>query len=225
MWPSKIYVEPHQPRRWKAPSQLGEECGISTGDVKVRPSGGQRHPRGGPPLHAPPANVQPVNVSQDRIGIPGEPGSQRSFARQEPDARLWVVGAIVHGILKDKRGKHLVPKWTNIRKSWIPPVDSDGRHALFTSGKVGTGMFIYHKECFECIGPLPDWANHNAIADGIDEWLELEPGTTGYGSDRSKSPRGHVGNPFGDDHGFFMRLCQFYRVHAIQAALYVHYVR
>jgi len=135
---------------------------------------------------------------------------------QEPEARLWVCGVVVHGVLKQE-GIHLVPKWTKLRHAWMPPVNSDGVHEHFRSGKVGTGMFVFHRECLEQTGLMPPWLNHNQIADGVDEWLGYE---TGYSSAKRL-----VGNPFGDDWAMFRKLTMFYQVHLIQACLYVQYVR
>jgi glycosyltransferase involved in cell wall biosynthesis len=135
---------------------------------------------------------------------------------KEPDVRLWVLGVVMHGIHKEN-GKHTVPRWTKLRKAWMPPVDANGVHAHFTSGKIGTGMFVFHRECYEKIGPLPPWKNHNFVADGVDEWLGYE---TGYGSDKKL-----VGNPWGDDWAYFRKLTMHYRVHLIDACLYIHYVR
>ncbi len=139
-------------------------------------------------------------------------------ARSEPEARLWVCGAVYHGMIKDEKGRHICPRWTKMRKAWMPPVDTDGTHSEhFPSGKVGTGMFVYHRECYEKIGSLPDWRNHLEIADGIDEWLGY---TTGYSAKER-----WVGNPFGDDFAMLRALTLHYRVHLIEAALYVQYVR
>ena len=135
---------------------------------------------------------------------------------QQPDARLWVCGVVVHGVLKVD-GKHVVPKWTKLRKAWMPPVNSDGAHSHFNSGKVGTGMFVFHRECLEQTGLMPPWINHEQIADGVDEWLGYE---TGYSAAKRL-----CGNPFGDDYVMFRRLTQFYQVHLIGACLYYQYVR
>jgi len=147
------------------------------------------------------------------------------YSKQNPDTNLFCVGAVVHGVKKDDRGVHLVPAWTKLRHAWMPPVDTNGCHSLFNSGKIGTGMFIYSREAYEAIGPMPPWANHNKIADGIDEWLGLPRGTTGYGTDNALYPRGLVGNPFGEDHAYFQKLCMHFRVELIPACLYIHYVR
>jgi glycosyltransferase involved in cell wall biosynthesis len=140
------------------------------------------------------------------------------YSKRESEVMLWVVGAVVHGMMKVD-GVHVCPKWTKIRKAWMPPVNCDGEHEHFRSGKVGTGMFIFRRECLDKTGYMPDeWGNHNKIALGVDEWLGYE---TGYGGERCIP----VGNPFGDDWAQFRRLTQFYRVHLIDAALYIHYVR
>ena len=78
-------------------------------------------------------------------------------------------------------------------------------------------MFVFHRECYENIGPMPHWKDHLAVADGVDEWLGYE---TGYSGDKK-----WVGNPFGDDWAYFRKLTQFYRVHLIEACLYIQYLR
>lgn len=138
---------------------------------------------------------------------------------KEPDAMLWVCGVVVHGVLKVD-GKHMVPSWTQIRAAWMPPVSCDGCHTLFTSGHVGTGMFVFNRKCLDTVGYMPDWLNHNQVADGIDEWLELPLGTTGYSSAKRL-----VGNPWGDDFCLHQKLSLHFRNHLINAALYVQYIR
>ena len=141
------------------------------------------------------------------------------YTRLDPEARLWVCGSRYHGMVKDEDGKHLVPKWTKLRRAWCPPPakESDG-YAHFNSGKVGTGMFVYARECLEKTGLFPEhWHNHNHIADGVDEWLGYE---TGY-----SSAKRWVGNPNGCDWAMFRKLTLFYTVHLIEACLYNQYVR
>jgi len=146
--------------------------------------------------------------------------------RQNPEARLFVCGAVVHGMVKEE-GRYEAVKWTKLRPAWVPPfVDRNATnfriapkwvHGYFPSGKVGTGMFIFHREALEKVGPMPDWRSHLEVADGIDEWLGYE---TGYSAAKK-----WVGNPWGEDHAYFSKLSHFYQVHPIPAALYVQYVR
>jgi len=154
---------------------------------------------------------------------------------QEPEARLFVCGAIVHG-MHGPRNARICPAWTKIRPAWMPPVDANGRHAYFDSGKIGTGMFVFHRECYEEVGPLPLWQHPDHIADGIDEWLGLPYGTLGYGSGKREreveTPPllrgrgvGHIGDPWGDDHCYMLALARRWQVHLIHAALYVQYIR
>jgi len=144
---------------------------------------------------------------------------------QNPDVSLFVLGVIVHGMVGE-RNNRICPAWTKIRKAWIPPMDSNGCHLLFKSGKVGTGGFVFKRECLDVIGYLPEWQHPDHIADGLDEWLGFEFGTTGYGSGRrGGDARGHVGNPWGEDHALFQKLYLHYLAHPIHAALYVQYLR
>lgn len=148
---------------------------------------------------------------------------------QEPDARLWVCGVVVHAMIKGESdvvkpdmGCHICPKWTQIRKAWVP--ESIG--TLFNSGDVGTGMFTFRRDCLDVTGLLPEWRTPYDIADGIDEWLGVEPGSTGYGSGAEGHPqRQLVGNPWGEDHALFQKLCLHWEAYLIQAALYVQYRR
>ena len=155
--------------------------------------------------------------------------------QENPDARLFVCGAIVHG-MEGKPNARVCPAWTKIRNAWRPPVDANGRHTYFNSGRVGTGTFVFARECYEEVGPLPPWKHPDDISDGIDEWLGLTFGTLGFGSGKReretdaeplirKRKVGHVGNPYGEDHALFQRLALDFRVYLVQAALYVQYVR
>jgi len=62
------------------------------------------------------------------------------FIDRDPDVDLWVVGAVVQGVKsggpKERYGGQQVPYWTRLRKPWIPPVDTNGRHEIFDSGHV-----------------------------------------------------------------------------------------
>ena len=143
--------------------------------------------------------------------------------QQAPDARLFVCGALVHGVCKDENGKHLVPVWSKLRNAWDPPLDpGEPVHAPFMSGKVSSGEFVYHRECYEKIGPFPPWINPMQIAGGIDDWLGY---TTGYSAKRREDGGRWVGNPFGEDFTYLRKLSMFYRIHIIKAALYIHYIR
>lgn len=139
---------------------------------------------------------------------------------RQPEALLWVCGAVVHGMERDAQGVHTIPKWTDLRKAWRPPPDESGRgwvHGHFPSGTVGTGMFVFRKECLEKTGYMPAWEDFCEMADEVDEWLGY---TTGYSCEKK-----WVGNPWGDDWVMFRRLTQFYRVFLIDVCLYVNYIR
>lgn len=139
---------------------------------------------------------------------------------QQPEANLWVCGAVVHGMIKTAEDKHVVPKWTKLRLPWMPPLNEEGDfpvHDHFPSGKVGTGMFVFRRECLDETGLLPPWRNIQELSDGIDDYLGYE---TGYSYAKK-----WVGNPWGDDHAMFRKLTMHYEVHTVEACLYVHYVR
>lgn len=138
---------------------------------------------------------------------------------QDPNVRVWLGGVIVHGVKKHQEtGEHLVPIWTKIRVAQIPPLSEDGmHHEHFNSGTIGTGMFVYHREAMEKIGPMPPWVTFYDISDGCNEWL-------GYQTPYSAAKK-WIGNPYGDDWVYIRKLSMFYRIHKIDAALYVQYVR
>lgn len=139
---------------------------------------------------------------------------------QQPEVDLWVCGAVVHGMHKSAADKHIAPKWTTLRKAWKPPLNDNGGfpiHSHFTSGKVGTGMFVFRQSCLDKTGLLPNWHNIQELSDGLDEYVGEE---TGYSWAKK-----WVGNPWGDDHAMFRALTMHYEAHALEACLYVHYVR
>lgn len=149
------------------------------------------------------------------------------FIQHEPDARLIVCGAVVHGVRKDG-GKHTVPAWTKLRPAWAPPFDETGQHMhdLFASGRVGTGMFAFRRDCLETTGYLPPWNTPYEVADGLDEWLGVPPGASGYGSGAPGTFHSRlVGDPWGEDHALYQKLAMHFQVHPIEACLYVQYVR
>ena len=142
---------------------------------------------------------------------------------QNPGVHLWVCASCLHGVLKDENGKHLVPKWTKIRKAWKPPMDKTGEavHAFFTSGKIGLGQYVFSREAFEKIGPFPsDWYNHYHIADGVHEWTGYQMDTPFY-----SAAKRWVGDPNGEDHCQMLALARYYEVSLIDAALYRQYKR
>jgi len=141
----------------------------------------------------------------------------------QPEVKLWVGGVVLHGMIVEG-GQHLVPKWSKVRPAWIPPLNKPGNrppvHKFFHSGKVGTGMFVFAAECLEQTGLMPPWRTVYEVADGIHDW-------TGYTTDPPfySAAKKWVGNPWGDDHAMFLKLCRYYEVHSIGAALYVQYCR
>lgn len=136
--------------------------------------------------------------------------------RKNPEVKLWVCGSCVFGMIKEP--DHICPKWTKIRPAWKPKEDPEGPgHLHFRSGKVGTGMFVFARECLEKTGLMPPWINHEQIANGVSKWMGYD---TGYNAATRL-----CGNPHGEDWAMHRRLTQFYRQHNIEAALYMQYVR
>jgi glycosyltransferase involved in cell wall biosynthesis len=148
---------------------------------------------------------------------------------QQPEARLWLCGAIFHGMVMElvddrRKRKHICPRWTKLVKPYMPPLseDPDEVHAHFDSGKATSGQFVFHRECLEKTGYMPPWRTPIEVANGINEWLGYR---TGYSGARKEDGGKWVGNPWGEDHCMLRRLTQFYLLHKIDACLYIHYLR
>jgi glycosyltransferase involved in cell wall biosynthesis len=141
------------------------------------------------------------------------------YINENPDVRVWLCGVVVHGVKRHPvTNVRLVPVWTKIRPANVPPLSEDGTHHLhFDSGTIGTGMFVYHREAMEKIGPMPPWVTMYDISDGCNEWL-------GYQTPYSAAKK-WTGNPYGCDWVYIRKLSMFYRIYAIEAALYVQYIR
>jgi glycosyltransferase involved in cell wall biosynthesis len=137
------------------------------------------------------------------------------YIKKFPKVKLWVCGVVVHAMDGDKI------EYTKLRPAWKPPLNEDPEldwvHADFSSGKVGSGMFMFHRSLLEQAWPMPDWRNFEALADGIDDYLGY---VTGYSYAKK-----WVGNPWGDDHAFFRKLTMFAEVEVIEPCLYVNYRR
>lgn len=148
---------------------------------------------------------------------------------QQPDARLWLCGAIFHGMVIEfvddrRKRRHICPRWTKLVPPYIPPLSQNENevHAHFDSGKMTSGQFVFHRECLEKTGYMPPWKTPIEVANGVNGWLGYR---TGYSGARKEDGGRWVGNPWGEDYCMFRRLTQFYQVHKIDACLYVHYLR
>lgn len=142
--------------------------------------------------------------------------------REEPEIKVWIGGVIVHGMLGGPPEERRGVKWTQIRQAWTPPLDPDGpAHRWFTSGKVGTGQFIFAREAFETVGLFPStWKSMYDISDGLHEWAEFPMDPPFY-----SAAKRWCGNPYGEDFVYHLRLSKYYINKAIKAALYIQYVR
>ena len=144
---------------------------------------------------------------------------------QVPDARLWTCGAVVHSMVQDEAkgqqdDRHICVAYTTLRKAYTPPLNEESDfpvHSHFNSGPIGTGSFVFHRDCFEKTGYFPEWHHHLDVADGISEWLGYD---TGY-SAASK----WCGNPVGDDYTFYRALSMHFKSFQIDACLHIQYRR
>lgn len=145
------------------------------------------------------------------------------YIDESPEFHWWICGAVVHGMIKIE-GKHIVPKYTGLRKAWIPKLnpkatdDNDEPKCLhFPSGHFGTGCFVFRKSCLEKTGLLPGWINPYQVASGADEYLGY---VTGYSAEHR-----WVGNPWGEDWILARALSMHFVPGLIKACLYVQYKR
>lgn len=104
---------------------------------------------------------------------------------------------------------------TGIRKPTHFEWDEEkGQHVEFKSGKLGAGMFVYHKSVLDEIGYLPEAKNPYDFHQQATDVHHLYPpdGVT-------------LGNPWGDDYLMFYRLTRKFRSYPLDVILYLQHVR
>ena len=97
--------------------------------------------------------------------------------------------------------------------------------ARFPSGHTGAGSFVFHKECLEKVGYLPEAINPYQFADMAKE--ELPEIQEWFGSPITiKTPGSKtLGNPWGDDWYMFYKITRKYKSKCLPIAPYIQFVR
>lgn len=92
----------------------------------------------------------------------------------------------------------------------------------FKSGGIGSGSFVFHRECLKKVGYLPEAINPYLFADAaknehpeIMEW---------YGPLYMKGGK-ELGNPWGDDWYMFYKITRKYKSKGLPIAPYIQFVR
>ncbi len=97
----------------------------------------------------------------------------------------------------------------------------------FESGRVGTGGFVFRRECLARILRLPEIDNVFDLADWfggiLDAWMaEFQPGATYQKYNRDDK---WCGNPWGDDFVFMWLLTRHYKSKKLPINPYIAYIR
>jgi len=104
-------------------------------------------------------------------------------------------------------------------------LEEGGGMAKFPSGHIGAGSFVFHKECLEKVGYLPEAINPYLFADmaknespEIIEWYGPIP--------TNKVPASKtLGNPWGEDWYMFYKITRKYKSKCLPIAPYIQFVR
>lgn len=92
----------------------------------------------------------------------------------------------------------------------------------FRSGGIGCGSFVFHKECLEKVGYLPDAINPYLFADRAkEEHPEIKQW---YGPKQNDGGK-ELGNPWGDDWYMFYKITRKYKSKGLPIAPYIQFVR
>lgn len=108
----------------------------------------------------------------------------------------------------------------------IPDREGEGMDH-FDSGLVGTGGFTFKRECLANIGELPDADNVYDYADWFGAHVEAWFAANDPGRPHQKYNKDDkwVGNPWGDDFGFFWFLTRKYKTKRLPINPYIAYIR
>lgn len=92
----------------------------------------------------------------------------------------------------------------------------------FRSGSIGCGSFVFHRECLDKVGYLPDAINPYKFADAAkDEMPEI---MEWYGPKYMEGGK-EMGNPWGDDWYMFYKITRKYKSKGLPIAPYIQFVR
>jgi len=83
----------------------------------------------------------------------------------------------------------------------------------FSSGRISTGSFVFHRSVYEDIGEMPNrqscWDFAEAMKQRYPELRKFFPGTK------------ELGNPYGDDFAYFYMITRKYKSKELKTALYI----
>lgn len=108
----------------------------------------------------------------------------------------------------------------------LPDHEGEGMYH-FDSGRVGTGGFVFKRECLESIGELPMFDNIYDLADWfgrrVEAWFELnDPGAEHQKYNQDDK---FCGNPWGDDFVFMWLLTRKFKSKKLPINPYIAYIR
>lgn len=120
----------------------------------------------------------------------------------------------------------------------LPDRDGEGMDH-FDTGRVGTGGFVFKRDCLNHIVPLPNIDNVFDLAEWfgkqVDAWFDQhKPGVTHqlYGKEDQFDAQGNkireckwCGNPWGDDYVFMWLLTRKYKSKKLSINPYIAYIR
>jgi len=89
--------------------------------------------------------------------------------------------------------------------------------APFGSGNIGAGAFVFHKDVFKKVGPLPELGLWDFSAD----FLEKHPETKPFFESSEQPGKYHsLGNPWGEDYAFFYKITREFDCKYLDSAFY-----
>lgn len=108
----------------------------------------------------------------------------------------------------------------------LPERDGEGMDH-FDGGLVGTGGFVFKRECLSNIVMWPDINNVYDFADWFGEQVEkwFDENRSGEAHQKYNKDDKWVGNPWGDDFGFMWLLTRKYKSKKIPINPYIAYIR
>ena len=92
----------------------------------------------------------------------------------------------------------------------------------FRAGHIGAGSFVFHKDCLEKVGYLPEAINPYLFGDMAKE--EMPEIKEWYGPRQNDGGK-ELGNPWGDDWYMFYKITRKFKSKALPIAPYVQFVR
>jgi len=108
----------------------------------------------------------------------------------------------------------------------LPDWEGEGMNH-FDSGRVGTGGFVFKRECLKDIEPLPEYDNIFDLADWfgvkVEEWFNKN--APGVEHQKYNQADKFCGNPWGDDFVFMWLLTRKFKSKKLPINPYISYIR